>query len=139
MKIYMLIKNNIPVYIGLTKQRWLSNRISAHRYNNKSGFRKYKDFDSYELIEETDDPSRESYWIKYYDTFNNGYNETKHGVGINYPRRVHVFNNDGFNKIYDSMDEACIELNLDNSNLSKVCRHKYKRKIIKGFKAEFIE
>lgn len=34
-----------------------------------------------EVLEKTNDPCRERYWINYYDTFKNGYNHTKDGQG----------------------------------------------------------
>lgn len=56
-KIYKLIgyNNNNVIYVGITK-RLLEKRLSGHQY---------KDITSkIELIEETDDKSREKYWIK---------------------------------------------------------------------------
>jgi hypothetical protein len=54
MKIYALIKDDKVVYIGMTQQKYLSDRVRSHRYRKK-------DFDDCKLIEETDDPTREEY------------------------------------------------------------------------------
>lgn len=73
-KIYKLIKDDRVVYIGrIGYHHYLCRRAAKHRYDKK-------DFDSYELIELTDDPTREAYWIKYYDTYNNGLNLTEDGL-----------------------------------------------------------
>lgn len=51
-KIYRLIKDDKTVYVGRTKQRYLYDRAKTHR-------RDKRDFNSYELIEFTEDPTRE--------------------------------------------------------------------------------
>lgn len=71
-KIYKIIDNtNGNVYIGSTEQKYLSDRIATHRYDyktkNKNGcvsreIIKNGDY-NYELIEETDDETRERYYI----------------------------------------------------------------------------
>ena len=58
-KIYKLIHNGEIVYVGQTKRRLLSHR-KCRGYGNTIPF--YKDC-LIELIEETDDVSREKYWI----------------------------------------------------------------------------
>ena len=69
-KIYKIVDNtNGNVYIGQTKQKYLSNRIAHHRNNYKydkqcsSKNILCNDDWYYELIEETNDLSREKYWI----------------------------------------------------------------------------
>jgi septin family protein len=59
-KIYKLIYNNEIVYVGKTKQKYLSNR-KAQGYTNTVPF--FKEC-TIELIEQTDDVSRERYWIE---------------------------------------------------------------------------
>lgn len=142
MKIYMLIKDNNPIYIGSTSRKYLCERAREHRLG--SGCYK-KDFDSYELIEYTDNIDREEYWISYYDTFNNGLNKTPDGkcgvkkgnINIWKNRSVIIYNDNGFIKIYNSIKEASHELNLDSSSISHVCRGK--QKTHKGFKASYAE
>ena len=70
MKIYKIIDNtNGNVYIGKTEQKYLCERLSSHKYDQKTGKRvssgkiiKNGDY-KIELIEETHDKSRERYWI----------------------------------------------------------------------------
>ena len=71
-KIYKIIDNtNDNIYIGITKQKYLSQRIRQHKHKSKKGTNncmshqiiKNGDY-KIELIEETDDKTRERYWIK---------------------------------------------------------------------------
>lgn len=70
-KIYKIVDNtNGNVYVGQTKQKYLCERIKCHKYEYKNGrgcscknILCNNDW-YYELIEETDDKSREEYWIK---------------------------------------------------------------------------
>ena len=71
-KIYKITDNtNGNIYIGKTEQKYLSDRIASHRWdyrsNNNRGsvsreIIKNGDY-KYELIEETDDVTRERHWI----------------------------------------------------------------------------
>ena len=74
-KIYKLIDNtNSNVYVGSTKQKYLSKRLSTHRQDYKKAMNgkrhhltssqiiKNGDY-KIQLIEETDDETRERYWI----------------------------------------------------------------------------
>lgn len=88
-------KTTSKVYIGLSTQT-LQQRINqhnSHAYNYQSNYhfhcaiRKYgaDDFE-YEIIEDNIDnieilKEREQYWIKYYDSYYNGYNSTLGGEG----------------------------------------------------------
>jgi len=72
-KIYKIVDNtNGNVYIGQTKQKYLSDRITCHKQHFKHNYKKNcssrlilnNDDWFYELIEETDDKSREIYWIQ---------------------------------------------------------------------------
>lgn len=94
---------NNKSYIG--KSSNIEERFKYHKYNYQSfgkdwnktlykAFRKYglNNF-SFDIIEEmTKDEydkfsnNREQYWIQYYDSFENGYNETKGGEGGFIPR-----------------------------------------------------
>lgn len=71
LKIYKIVDNtNGNIYIGKTKKKYLCNRLSHHNYdykNNKNCMSReiIKNGDyKIELIEETDDPTRERYWIE---------------------------------------------------------------------------
>lgn len=69
---------------------------------------------------------REIYWIKYYDSFNNGYNLTpggQGGIGFVQCKAVKVFKENGeFIDIYDSIKEAAKAFNIDNSGITKCCK-----------------
>ena len=92
------IENQIngKVYIGKTthpiKQRWYEHKYNAIyqpnlKYHLYKAMRKYG-IDNFDIccIEEVSDDNdlseRERYWIKYYDSYNNGYNETIGGEGV---------------------------------------------------------
>lgn len=83
---------NDKVYIGQTRfpiqRRFYEHCYDATKYNAKhrplySAINKYgPEHFHIELIEETDQPmEREIYWIKYYDSYHNGYNATMGGEG----------------------------------------------------------
>lgn len=90
-------KQNNKIYIGKSKDiedRWIYH--TSHYNDSKKwdknlykAFRKYGiDNFSFEIIEPMDEETynkfgnnREQYWIIYYDSFNNGYNETSGGDG----------------------------------------------------------
>lgn len=127
-KVYKLIKDNTPIYIGITNKKYLCDRIAQHKWLGKN-------FDSYELIEETNNTSREEYWIEYYDTFNNGLNKTKDGTNLKLPKQIRVWNRT-FDKTYKSLSEACKELNLHLGNLSYVANDK--QESTKGYKAKYL-
>ena len=61
-KIYKLVYNNEVIYVGYTK-RELKVRFNDNHPNIPI---KIKKESSIELIEETDDRSRERFWIKHY-------------------------------------------------------------------------
>lgn len=102
-KIYKIIDNtNDNIYIGQTKQKYLCNRISGHRTDFKRGYYcssqiilKNNDW-KYELIEETDDKSRESYWIQ---NTKNCINQEKHIFNKQkYDDEYHKKNKDRYRK-----------------------------------------
>jgi len=71
MKVYKIIDNtNGNVYIGKTKKKYLCNRLAEHKYDYKINkpcmsrdIIKNGDY-KIELIEETEDDTRERYWIE---------------------------------------------------------------------------
>lgn len=83
-------------YIGKTEaidptDRWKEHLCEAKRERSSHraiyrALRKYGEENfSFEVIEETTDPnSREQYYIQFYDTYRNGYNETLGGDGSAY-------------------------------------------------------
>lgn len=74
-------KSDSQLYIGITIDRRLKQRLGDHRRSNNF---KNDDF-TYTIIESSKDRSyienREEYWIKYYDSFNNGLNGSYSGKG----------------------------------------------------------
>ena len=90
-------KQNNKIYIGKSKSvedRWIYH--TSHHNDSKEwnkilykAFRKYGiDNFNFEIIEPMDEKTydkfgnnREQYWIIYYDSLNNGYNETNGGDG----------------------------------------------------------
>jgi len=80
---------NRKIYIGKSdktlnerKQRHYKNVRRGGKTNFYNALRKYdkQDFE-WSIIEETFDNMRETYWIKHYDSFKNGYNMTEGGTG----------------------------------------------------------
>jgi len=90
-KITNIINNKI--YIGCSKDiehRWIAHKSESllehnpqYNYSIHKAFRKYGldnfSFEIIELIPESQLFDREKYWINFYDSYNNGYNETKGG------------------------------------------------------------
>lgn len=86
-------KLNNKVYIGCSKNiqhRWIAHKSESvlennpqYNYSIHKAFRKYGidnfSFEIIELTEEKDLFDKEKYWIKFYDSYNNGYNETLGG------------------------------------------------------------
>jgi len=70
-KIYKIVDNtNGNIYVGRTKQT-LKQRLSVHKYQNCTSIEIIKNGDyKIELIEETDDKTRERYWIENTDCVN---------------------------------------------------------------------
>ena len=66
-KIYKIIDNtNDNIYVGSTRQKLLSTRLAIHKYRkNCRAYEIIKNCDyKIQLIEETEDKSRERYWIE---------------------------------------------------------------------------
>ena len=87
---------NKKMYIGKTthinpRRRWSEHQAEA-KNSNHNHRALYKAINKYgaenfvfEIIEETNNPEeREMYYIQFYDTFHNGYNETLGGEGTKY-------------------------------------------------------
>jgi len=72
-KIYKIVDNtNDNVYIGITTQKYLSRRLNGHKWDKTCVSRDIIKNNDYriELIEETDDKTRERYWIENTDCIN---------------------------------------------------------------------
>ena len=140
--IYKIINNiNNKVYIGKTEysveKRWKEHCNDAFKDRNEkrplyAAIRKYgiKNF-SIELIEETNIPEeKEIYWIKYYNSFENGYNATLGGDGKHYADYdlIYSFFQKGLNNKEISeitgYDFRTIQASLNRNNVSVEERQK---------------
>lgn len=107
MKYIYKIENliNHKIYIGQTnnpQRRFSEHRAKGYEINTHKilyyAFDKYGiDNFSFEIIEKTNNPNkREKYWIKFYDSFENGYNMTEGGdlppqySGVEHPQCNHT-------------------------------------------------
>lgn len=106
-KIYKLIYNDKVVYVGKTKKTLRQRMYNGYEHNK---FIKdiYKDC-KMELIEETDDTSRERYWIDFYKetTLN-----IQKGDGLDYKKR----NIEYREKIKESKKRYMRQYHLRNKN-----------------------
>lgn len=73
-----------------------------------------------ELVEETNEPEeQEQYWIKYYDSYHNGYNATLGGDGrpyIDYDKVVELY------KILQNQNEVAKKLNIDKKTVNSILK-----------------
>ena len=76
-KVYKLVKEDEVVYVGITIQKYLSSR-KAKGYKHIPFYKEC----SIELIEETEDISREDYWITYYRSIGFNLLNIKRGLKI---------------------------------------------------------
>lgn len=148
---------NNKCYIGQSRDieaRW-TKHLSVYRCASTPECELYRAFKKYDIeafkfevieecqIEELND--REIYWIEYYDSFNSGYNMTLGGEACNgtNDKKVYQYTISGdFVAEYKSAHEAARALNIQFTNICKVCRGE--RKTAGGFgwsytKAESIE
>ena len=135
-KIY-IIKNNIntKVYIGQTIQT-LGKRFSNHKIASDfedtkfyRAIRKHGKENFYiELIEEVPQEelnNRECYWIKFYDSYYNGYNSTLGGQGIreiDYERIYVLWNS------YKTISEIAKETNHSRDVISRILKEGFQVK-----------
>lgn len=116
-------KINGKIYIGQSlniEERWKAHKVAGQNNNHKyKNYPLYKDMHKYKLNnfefliiekclkEELDE--KEIYWIQYYDSFYNGYNQTKGGAA-NFAHPMQVPPDKLLNIIYD----------LKNTNLTTI-------------------
>lgn len=128
---------NQQCYIGQSvdiEARW-SKHLSTYRLKSAPDYKIYRAMNKYgienftfEVIELCDSSllnEREMYWIKHFDSFNNGYNMTLGGsacLGIN-DKIVYQYDLQGnFIQEYSSAHEASRDTGISYSNICKVCR-----------------
>lgn len=135
---------NGKCYIGQSRDieaRW-QKHLSA--YKSSPDWELYRAFKKYgiskftfEIVEEcqiNELNEREIYWIAQYDSFNNGYNMTLGGEACNgtNDKKVYQYTVSGdFVAEYKSAHEAARVLNIQFTNICKVCRGE--RKTAGGF------
>lgn len=135
---------NGKCYIGQSRDieaRW-KKHLSA--YKSSPSWELYRAFKKYgiskftfEIIEECkieELNEREIYWISQYNSFNNGYNMTLGGEACNGTNDKIVYQYDLSGKLigeYKSAHEAARVLNIQFTNICKVCRGE--RKTAGGF------
>ena len=132
---------NNKKYIGQTTQtlekRWKEHCQSIYNHKTEkrplySAMLKYGiEHFMINVIEDNIDNSilseREQYWIKYYDSFKNGYNATIGGDGRRIPRVIEQYSLDGqLLNIFEDAQTACEALNVCDSVLRGGCNHLYK-------------
>ena len=134
------ITNNITNKCYIGKSVDIERRFKEHK-NSKDNFaihtsiKKYgiKNF-SFEIIELCDKNElndKEKYWIKYYNSYLKGYNETPGGEGVSEANRIKInqYSLEGvYLKTFNSITEAIQSLNKDysGSQISSVCNGKRK-------------
>ena len=130
------ITNNITQesYVGQSvniEKRFSEHKKAKDNYAIHRAIQKYgEDNFTYEIIEECKRENlseREKYWINYYNTYYNGYNETKGGEGATEANKIKInqYSLAGkYIKTFDSITEAIIELgkNYVGSQISTVCK-----------------
>ena len=125
------------VYIGETtdcKQRWsqhltMLNAGKHHSHKLQNAFDKYhvENF-QFQIIEEVSDNERfekEVFYINSYNSYENGYNETRGGDNPGYEKlvkTVYCYNKEGtYLKTFQSGRQASRELGIDQALLQKIC------------------
>lgn len=133
-KITNLITNK--TYIGVSihiEQRWKEHKNGHGSQSLYKDFWEYgiKNF-SFEILEEC--PEEELYkkepeWIKYYNSYKDGYNENPGGIDSNLQaikktrKEIYCYDlNGNFIKKYNSISEAERETGIPNSNISKAAK-----------------
>ena len=140
-KITNLINNK--VYIGQSQnieQRWISHKYESinsnqdqYNYSIHRAFRKYGlDNFSFSIIELTEKDKlneREKYWISFFDSFKNGYNETEGGdTGPSMPGEKNP------NALLTEQDVINIRTQLLNGKMRNEVYQEYANRIsLRGF------
>lgn len=108
---------------------------------NKYGKENFS-FDIIEICEQKELNEKEIYWIKYYNTYYKGYNETLGGqtFSIINNEKINQYSIDGkYIKTFNSITEAERELNItyQGSQINAACSNKDNRKSAFGFQWKY--
>lgn len=148
--IYKITNNLTQVsYIGQSQNiehRWTQHQKAKDNYAIHKAIQKYgvNNF-TFEIIELCDNLfERERYWISYYNTYLNGYNETPGGEGVLEVNKkpVNQYSIEGiYLNTYSSIMEAEMNLGLtyNNSGIHYACLNKDNRKTAHGFQWRYVE
>lgn len=122
--VYKITRDDDQVYIGITIDYRLKNRMSVHK-----GSERFKNHDfEYEILFESEDRStiyeKEEYYINLYDSFKNGLNKTKGGKGYghnskNFTTFGYKFNEKSKKKMSISAKERAKREGIKRSELMK--------------------
>lgn len=130
------LKNGL-VYIGQSKdiyRRWRehSNKSSS-QYDIQFAINKYgKDYFRFKVIEKCDEKDlieRESYWINYYNSIENGYNKQFHSTDFNnippwHNKKVYQYSLDGkFINEFETIIDAAISINRSTAGINKCLKY----------------
>lgn len=109
------------------------NRRDSYNFTIYKAIRKYGienfNFEIIEICSKEDLNKKEKYWIKYYDSYNNGYNMTTGGdTSTNHTdKKVKQYNINGdFITEYQSIREASRFTNIDHTSIIRCCKNKVK-------------
>ena len=125
-------------YIGQTidlSNRWYNHKNDLKQNKHHSSklqraWNKYEEDEfKFDIIEEIDDVllnEREKYWIQYYNSYENGYNETRGGQECGHEaleKRVYCYNFDGeyLNLNFPSTRETSRQLQIDQTLVFNIC------------------
>lgn len=123
-------------YIGQSifiERRWKEHMTHKGSKDLEEDFDKYGitnfTFEILEICEEKELNEKEIYWIKQYDSYNNGYNKSEGGTAWNSAagdaNKIEIFCYDlegNFLKKYESLTEAGLELGIDSPNISRAAK-----------------
>lgn len=144
------ITNN-KSYIGKSKNienRWKDHQRATDNYAIHVAMRQYgvSNF-TFEIIEECefeDLNKKEIYWIKYYNSYLNGYNETPGGEGVLEANKkaVNQYDLNGkYLRTFSSITEAenFLKLNYHGSGINSACLLKENRTTAHGYQWRYVD
>lgn len=135
-KDYIGQSNNI--YCRWDKHKALYDKCAIHRALLKYGVNNFS-FSILEECKEEDLDERERYWIDYYNSYHNGYNETSGGkrpIHTNCCKEIEMYDlNGNYIKNYPSISAAARDLKCETSFISGVLQGR--RPTAKGFQFKF--